>query len=555
MKQNQALEILKTGVSVFLTGEPGSGKSYIVNKYVEYLRNHDIGLAVTASTGIAATHIGGTTIHSWAGIGIADFLSPGEINKIAMGQAGKRIQKAKVLILDEVSMIGASTLDLVDAVCRAVHNKDVPFGGIQVVLVGDFFQLPPIARNGEEPTFAFQARAWQDLDPVVCYLSEQHRQADKKFLKILNAIRNEEFDSIHNSYLMECIIPETTVMKSVTKIFPHNINVDTINDAELLSIPGLSYHFEMKSDGPKKLVEVLKKGCMSPENLHLKVGATVMFTKNNPKDGFVNGTLGKVIKISSESGNPVVRTKSGQLIEAKPMEWMIEDTDRILASVTQVPLRLAWAITIHKSQGMSLDAAVMDLNRVFEYGQGYVALSRVKSTAGLHLLGFNEKSLMVHPKIAEKDRELKKLSVHAEKYHQNLANSIKKTQTNFIKESGGSIKPITKKKALPKSKKDKMGTFELTLDLIKKGKKINEICQKRGLADSTVLGHFEKFILEGKITRKDILPLIEPTLKLSLPEIHQAFRDLKTTSLSPVYEKFDGKYSYRDLKIARMALA
>jgi ATP-dependent DNA helicase PIF1 len=164
------------------------------------------------------------------------------------------------------------------------------------------------------------------------------------------------------------------------------------------------------STGDKLLAEGLKRGCLSPERLDLKQGAAVMFTKNDPEGRFVNGTLGAVSGFDREDGNPIVMTKSGSTVFTKRAEWKVAEDETVKAGIEQVPLRLAWAITVHKSQGMSLDAAVIDLSNAFEFGQGYVALSRVRSLSGLHLLGWNERALRVHPQALEKDAEFRRAS-------------------------------------------------------------------------------------------------------------------------------------------------
>jgi ATP-dependent exoDNAse (exonuclease V) alpha subunit len=181
----------------------------------------------------------------------------------------------------------------------------------------------------------------------------------------------------------------------------------------------------------------LQKGCLSPETLSLKIGAAVMFTKNNPKEHFVNGTLGEVVAFSKLDGHPIIKIKNGRKIDAEAMDWSIEDNGRILASVTQLPLRLAWAITVHKSQGISLDAAVMDLRQVFEFGQGYVALSRVKRLSGLHLLGWNKRAFEVHPGVLEKDNEFRQSSNTAQTMFKDMKESeLSKMHANFVKARG-----------------------------------------------------------------------------------------------------------------------
>lgn len=415
MTQNDALDILKTGANVFLTGEPGSGKSHTVNAYVAYLRAHGIEPAVTASTGIAATHIGGMTIHSWSGIGVANTLSGDDAVMIsARSKIRKRLAAARVLIIDEVSMLSASTLAMVDTVCRTGRERDAPFGGLQVVLVGDFFQLPPISREGGKAFFAYASDVWRALNPVVCYLTEQYRQDDPAYLAILAAIRANRFAPTHREQIFRQRRAAKTVPDDVPKLFSHNADVDRINTERLGILPGHSAVFYMEASGPAALVETLKRNCLSPESLTLKKDATVMCTKNNPQLGFVNGTLGRIVDFDKENGYPVVETHKGAKILVKPMEWIIEEGGRIRARVAQIPLRLAWAMTVHKSQGMSMDAAIVDLSDAFEYGQGYVALSRVRRLSGLHLIGANDRAFMVSGEILEKDGRFRMASEKAE---------------------------------------------------------------------------------------------------------------------------------------------
>jgi len=412
MTQSEALAILKTGSNVFVTGEPGSGKTHTINDYVAYLRVRGIEPAITASTGIAATHIGGMTIHSWSGIGIKTTLGTSDLHAIASSRhIAKRVRRANVLIIDEVSMLPPETLSMIDAICREIKESSEPFGAIQVALVGDFFQLPPIVRppvgddsqilfmEESSARFAYDSPAWGRANLIVCYLTEQHRQDDSEFLALLSAIRRNAFGADHLRRLTSRTVHPHAAPKAAPKLFSHNVDVDRVNEGVLAHLPGEPRVFIMSSQGQEALASALKKGCLSPETLRLKVGAAVMFTKNNPKEGFVNGTLGVVEAFDHHHTHPIVRTRSGRRVEVEPMDWAVEENGTIRARITQLPLRLAWAVTVHKSQGMSLDEAVMDFRDVFEFGQGYVALSRVRRLSGLHLLGWNERAFQVHPEV------------------------------------------------------------------------------------------------------------------------------------------------------------
>ncbi len=420
MTQSQALALLKTGSHVFLTGEPGSGKTYVTQEYVALLRAQGIEVAVTASTGIAATQIGGMTIHSWSGIGVKTKLDKQDLEHIAKSKNVKtHILRARVLVIDEISMLSAQTLTSVDAVCRKIKKSELPFGGLQVVFVGDFFQLPPVVRHEnalsaqqmllqETPAhFCYDSRVWKQMAPKVCYLTEQHRQDDREYLNILSAIRCNVFNSSHLKKLQTRKIEYKDAPDDVPKLFAHNSAVDHINSEVLGRLSGAARVFTMTSQGNDHAIAAMQKACLSPVELQVKVGAAVMFTKNNPKEGFVNGTLGTLEKFDTHTGYPSVKTRRGRLIDVEPMDWILEENGEIRAKITQLPLRLAWALTVHKSQGMSLDAAVVDLATVFEFGQGYVALSRIRRLAGLFLLGWNERAFQVHPEVLAQDRQFR----------------------------------------------------------------------------------------------------------------------------------------------------
>ena len=574
MRQSSALDILKTGQNVFLTGSAGSGKTYTLNQYIDYLRARRVPVAVTASTGIAATHMNGTTIHSWSGIGIKDELSDRDLSNLARKQfLADRLKDTAVLVIDEISMLHAKQINLVSQVLKHVRKNDKAFGGIQVVVAGDFFQLPPIGSKGESnrEKFAFMSEAWLDAKFHICYLSEQHRQVSEAanggldLDDILNQIRRQEvtFEAIA---ALEATYDQSVDIKR-TRLYTHNLNVNKINDKELAALDGEMMRFEATATGDSKLVETLKKTVRTQDELILKVGAKVMFIKNNAELGVSNGTMGELIgfaavKIdeskdssealieddSSDDTNednaddaventakgkksaakkdkekpktkkpttqkmPVVRLNSGREIIAEPEEWMIEDeTGDVLASYEQVPLCLAWAITIHKSQGMTLDAAEIDLSRTFELGQGYVALSRLKSLSGLQLLGMNDMSLQLDPLARGADKRFLVLSDEADANYAMLdEESMQQAHEKFTLKSGGTLSKsvidayatLQKKRREQQhaklDKKQKLGnevsdksdsTLLATRVLLEESLTIAEISQARQLSQSTIMRH------------------------------------------------------------------
>ncbi len=554
MTQDAALSILKTGANVCITGEPGSGKSYLIGQYITYLREHGIEPAITASTGIAATHIGGMTIHSWSGLGIRDTLSDYDIDFLLQKEKlVERARKTHVLIIDEISMLDAHTLDMIDAILRALRQNPSPFGGMQVIFVGDFFQLPPIARGGRASRFAFEASSWRAAGLLVCYLSEQHRQEDPVFLEMLMAIRKGEVTkNLHKHLKSRNISP--TEKDTMPQLFSHNADVDHINKGELSKIQGNARIFDMHAKGSKALIESLKRGCLSPETLFLKEGARVMFTKNDFENGFFNGTLGVVSGFSKDDGLPEVRTSTGETIKVFPMEWAVEESGKTLAKIIQIPLRLAWAITIHKSQGMSLDSALMDLSATFEYGQGYVALSRVRSLNGLYLRGYNEKSLQVHPRILEHDGAFHDSSDQAREVFATMIDSdLQNMHHNFIRACGGTIE-----KGVAKSVKKKITTHEATRELLLQKLTPRDMAKARGMTVGTIIEHLEKLLQKGLIDIEADCAHFRPA-GARFEKICEAFEQMRqdnvALSLAPARATLGETYDYEELRLARLFVA
>ncbi len=555
MTQGEALSILKTGANAFLTGEPGSGKTHLLNEYIAWLRSCGIEPSVTAATGIAATHVSGMTVHSWSGIGIAEHLSDADVDRIAGKEhIARRIAKAKVLIIEEVSMLAAATFESVDRICREVRRSDKPFGGLTVILVGDFFQLPPVQKAGRETVFAYESPVWRDLNPLICYLTEQHRQDDSAFLGVLAAIRSGLVEEEHHEQLAQRRAAAASP-GGIPKLYSHNADVDRLNAEELGKIPGTAKRFPMASKGKDTLVEGLKRGCLSPETLELKEGAAVMFTKNSPQGKFVNGTLGTVIGFAAD-GWPLVRTRDGRTVSAEPMEWQVEEQGKVKASIAQVPLRLAYAMTVHKSQGMSMDAAVIDLSRAFEYGQGYVALSRVRRLEGLHLLGINARALEVHPQILEKDRDFREASGAARDTFEALAPAeLAALQERFVKAMGGAI---AAKHAAHRSRRAGKKTPGLlpprlaeTLQAVRDAKDLKAAARERGLTASTIVKHLEELHELGMLEREDFAHLLPAPH--ALDEIREALTEDESGRLGPVWSALSGRYSFETIRLARLA--
>ncbi len=651
MTQSEALNILKTGKNVFVTGPAGSGKTYVINEYIKYLREHNIPVGITASTGIAATHMGGMTIHSWSGMGIKDTMDTHDMAELAeKSQYSKRFKETQVLIIDEVSMLHHYRFDLLDKLARYVRSarklfdkptsedvtnlSELPFGGMQLVLCGDFFQLPPVSRYGEpEARFIYTSEAWKNAGFTVCYLSEQFRQTDDMSLSILNEIRSGEVSEEARENLKSRYVPlvipaqagiqrqgikSITIDSSIpevgsdsgseivldiseqtldsrlrgddtkeaqprsfesepTRLYTHNIDVDQVNERELKKVNEVEIIYEMTSRGKKPLVDALKKSCLAPEKLRLRKGARVMCVKNNFEEGYVNGTLGVIVSCGHDV-DPVIQTNKGHRITIEKASWTIEENGKVLAEINQYPLRLAWAITVHKSQGMSLDAIEVDLSKSFEPGMGYVALSRMRTFGGLSILGMNENALKVHPEVLEYDRHLKELSNKAESVLEHTdKREIQRAQEEFLAKvaplhrMGGSKKgkydPLTGKYNREPARK--ISTYFYTAELVREEKSLNEIAKTRDITVETVISHIEKLLIaknddvgEGEsLDMRDVYYLKKEISHGHFSKIEDALEvvsakqnDDKPPLLSPIKSIVGTNVSFNEIRLARLLL-
>jgi ATP-dependent DNA helicase PIF1 len=397
-QQAEVVEAFCEGKNLFVTGGAGSGKSYLLN----FLKRNfsQYGLEITASTGIAAVNIGGSTIHSWAGIGLANMPVEQIIENIfsaKLSRVRRKIIQAKALAIDEISMIASDTLEIIDQVLRAVRQNDAPMGGLQILFFGDFLQLPPIKRNEQNIDFSFQSKTWRSLDLKVFKLEEIFRQKDQKFINVLNNLRFGKITADDRKALESRInARDENLAIRPTILTTHNAKVEKINETELKKIPQLEMAAQAEYFGDVYKVEFLKKNCIASDILRLKVGAQVMMIKNTyQKEGIINGSLGIIKDFSAKKNYPLVEFANGKIITISPEEWLIERFDEVTktmkteAGVKQIPLILAWAMTIHKSQGLTLDKISCDLSDIFSPGQAYVALSRARSLEGIFIESIN----------------------------------------------------------------------------------------------------------------------------------------------------------------------
>ena len=405
--QLAALARMNEGKNVFITGPAGTGKSSVT---VEAIRRRvgDRSLKVCATTGVAALNlrdkllamfgetVDASTIYRWAGIGIGpkdeqtfdEYLRYMRTRGRSWDGACARIRGTKTLILDEVSMLPGRILELVDRVCREVRGDPRPFGGIQVIAVGDFLQLPPVSKTGRYD-WAFTSPAWEALEFSNVTLRRVHRQGDPEFVRILNDFREGAISKDSAAILKKrvSLFPN----KNLLRLYTHNAQVDKWNTYQLGTIDCPEQVFSAHGEGPKEEIEWLQKNLVTPTELILKPGARVMVTANlrdpDRPDALqaANGDLGTVMRWDMD--RILVHLDNGRAVSVAPHKWEFDPTREGGGSgvFEQFPLRLAWACTIHKSQGLTLDSALVDIRAAREPGQAYVAVSRVRSLAGLHL--------------------------------------------------------------------------------------------------------------------------------------------------------------------------
>uniref|UniRef100_A0A4W2GR97 ATP-dependent DNA helicase PIF1 n=1 Tax=Bos indicus x Bos taurus TaxID=30522 RepID=A0A4W2GR97_BOBOX len=398
-EQAAVLRAVLKGQSIFFTGSAGTGKSYLLKRILGSLP--PTGTVATASTGVAACHIGGTTLHAFAGIGsgqapLAQCVALAQRPGVRQGWLN-----CQRLVIDEISMVEADLFDKLEAVARAVRQQNKPFGGIQLIICGDFLQLPPVTKGSQLPQFCFQAKSWRRCVPVTLELTEVWRQTDKTFISLLQAVR-----------LGRCSDEVTRQLRATaahkvgrdgivaTRLCTHQDDVALTNERQLQELPGEIHSFEAMDSDPEQ-ARTLDAQCPVSQLLQLKLGAQVMLVKNLAVSrGLVNGARGVVVGFEAEGrGLPQVRFLCGVTEVIRADRWTVQTTGGQLLSRQQLPLQLAWAISIHKSQGMSLDCVEMSLGRVFASGQAYVALSRARSLQGLRVLDFDPMVVRCDPRV------------------------------------------------------------------------------------------------------------------------------------------------------------
>jgi ATP-dependent DNA helicase PIF1 len=387
---DQFTESFRAGRNVFLTGQAGTGKSWLLR---EAITMAPFNVDVTAPTGVAALNVDGQTVHRWSGMLLGPAIGQTDESYMrwleyqpypSIRSGWKRVKACKCLVIDEISMMCGRQFQFLEWMFRYLRKDPRPWGGVQLIVTGDFLQLPPVRTNDKFPyDWAFSSPAWASAQFQTVLLSKVMRQDEPEFVGALGAVRLGDISGAAADLLNGCVVTHPDA--NIPRLLTHNVQVDNWNKLMLSDLPGEPTIYDAQKSGNPRAIEFLEKNLLCPMRLELKVGARVMFTVNDRHLRFVNGSIGEVV--AAKDSGPSVALKSG-LVDVELREWKSGDEGTGQGIVRQYPLRLAYAMTIHKAQGITLPSAYVDIRAAREPGQAYVALSRVKTLAGLKLKAF-----------------------------------------------------------------------------------------------------------------------------------------------------------------------
>ena len=405
--QSLAIEVLAGTDNVFVTGGAGTGKSYLMRKFLHRLDPSTF--PVLASTGAAAVLVGGRTFHSFFGLGIMEGGLAATLERVRSNRrVARRLKKLRGVVIDEVSMIPGEALDAAELICQITRDDPRPWGGIKVIAVGDFAQLPPVSRNSRVRDWAFKSASWErsQFRPVV--LKEMMRTRDESFSKLLNEVREGHVsDELRNLLEWRSFIPTSDFEDDFegTVMFSRREDVQRVNLSKLATLKGQSQTYETEFVGEERYVTSLRANAPVPPVIELKEGALIMLRQNDPKGRWVNGSLGHIKSLSKHELE--IRLLGGNHIELEKSRFTMLDAEgNEVASAKNFPVNLAYAVTIHKSQGATLDKVVVNLANLWEPGQAYVALSRVRSSEDLRVAAWQESSIIADPQVKKFHSEL-----------------------------------------------------------------------------------------------------------------------------------------------------
>ena len=560
----------KTDMSLFLTGKAGTGKTTFLREVVRYTKKQCI---VLAPTGIAAVNAGAMTIHSFFQFGLGPFVqgviepkSDFRINKSKL----ELIRHLQLLIIDEVSMVRADLMDHIDVELRRIRRNSKPFGGVQLLMIGDLQQLPPIAHGGEDELlrqyyktlYFFSSAALKSMKYSCIELKNVYRQTDRHFIDILNHARNCTLTSQDISDLNARYIPGFSPKPEdgYIRLMTHNRQVDYVNETELEKLDSKPYTFVAAVTGTFP-----EESYPTADSLTLKQGAQVMFIKNDPERRFINGTLGEVKSIDKNS-IAVRLAESGTVIDVEPMEWQNiryqfdeeskEISSKQIGRFKQYPLKAAWAITVHKSQGLTFDKAIIDVHAAFSPGQAYVALSRCRTLDGLVLSSPVSASVFMRDNAV--DAYMNYISRPVEELAFSSCYEYFEYEKKLEPEEVAPMKKVKVNKEKPKKEKKeelrddtgkKLNTFEYSYWLYNQGNTVEQIAEKRGLNQSTIEGHLARYVASGDI---DVHEFVDADTLQKVEAYCMEHPEEK--ALKPIFEHFDAKIPYGVLRMAIAAI-
>lgn len=560
----------KTDMSLFLTGKAGTGKTTFLREVVRYTKKKCI---VLAPTGIAAVNAGAMTIHSFFQFGLGPFVqgviepkSDFRINKSKL----ELIRHLQLLIIDEVSMVRADLMDHIDVELRRIRRNSKPFGGVQLLMIGDLQQLPPIAHGGEDELlrqyyktlYFFSSAALKSMKYSCIELKNVYRQTDGHFIDILNHARNCTLTSQDISDLNARYIPGFSPKPEdgYIRLMTHNRQVDYINAAEMEKLDSKPYTFVAAVTGTFP-----EESYPTADSLTLKKGAQVMFIKNDPERRFINGTLGEVKSIDKNS-IAVRLAESGMVIDVEPMEWQNiryqfdeeskEISSKQIGRFKQYPLKAAWAITVHKSQGLTFDKAIIDVHAAFSPGQAYVALSRCRTLDALVLSSPVSASVFMRDNAV--DAYMNYISRPVEELAFSSCYEYFEYEKKLEQEEVAPVKKVKVNKEKPKKEKKeelrdesgkKLNTYEYSYWLYNQGNTMGQIAEKRGLNQSTIEGHLARYVASGDI---DVHEFVDGDTLQKVEAYCMEHPEEK--ALKPIFEHFDAKIPYGVLRMAIAAI-
>ena len=573
----------KTDMSLFLTGKAGTGKTTFLREVVRYTKKKCI---VLAPTGIAAVNAGAMTIHSFFQFGLGPFVqgviepkSDFRINKSKL----ELIRHLQLLIIDEVSMVRADLMDHIDVELRRIRRNSKPFGGVQLLMIGDLQQLPPIAHGGEDELlrqyyktlYFFSSSALKSMKYSCIELKNVYRQTDGHFIDILNHARDCTLTSLDISDLNARYVPGFSPKPEdgYIRLMTHNRQVDYVNETELEKLDSKPYTFVAAVTGTFP-----EESYPTTDSLTLKKGAQVMFIKNDPERRFINGTLGEVKSIDKNS-IAVRLAESGTIINVEPVEWQNiryqfdeeskEISSKQIGRFKQYPLKAAWAITVHKSQGLTFDKAIIDVHAAFSPGQAYVALSRCRTLDGLVLSSPVSASVFMRDNAVDAymnyiSRPVEELAFsscyehfeYEKKPDKEAVSPVKKVVEKIIAAGKVVAEKVNKEKPKKVNKEEprddtgkKLNTYEYSYWLYNQGHTVEQIAEKRGLNPSTIEGHLARYVASGDI---DVHEFVDAD---TLQKVEAYCMDHpEEKALKPIFEHFDAKIPYNVLRMAIAAI-